>query len=248
MKIGSALIASISLSNLECLNVWWDSLPFSTIDFDDFVRAVDRRVHDKNRRHLRSKRNTLASSLYVGESERHKAANPSAAYAVAESQRLNMELYESRCASVQRFVAMCVLFHETARRVESFFPAVSFGVLGYRIDRTHSMLRVASTASPVSGADVRERMERLQSIHVIEHAVQVISAAWVRYRHRETKKMLFQRRNITMSHIRERSGSSSTAGHSSSNSLNGNMRQDEELTKVSSTISDGENEHSSSSS
>lgn len=168
-------------------------------DFDAFVRAVGRKEHEKTRRVQRSKRSLdgLSSSIYVGESNRRIAEDKSAedgiitgcgGYAVAESQRMNMELYESRCASLQRFVAMCVVFHEMGTRVQSFFPAHSCGYLGYRVDRTHSMLRVATTASPVSGADVRERMERLQSIHVIENAVKVISSAWYRYRRNETKK------------------------------------------------------------
>ena len=120
-----------------------------------------------------------------------------------------MELYESRCASLQRFVAMCVIFHEMGSRVQAFFPSISLGFLGYRTDRTHSMLRIATTASPVSGADVRERIERLQSIHVIEHATKVISAAWYRYRHNQTKKLF---RIKSQSKLISRRRSSSMAG------------------------------------
>lgn len=35
---------------------------------------------------------------------------------------------------------MCVIFHTMGRRVADFWPAVSFGLLGYRIDRTHSIM------------------------------------------------------------------------------------------------------------
>ena len=84
--------------------------------------------------------------------------------AVAETQTLAMRLYESRVASLERAVAFFVLFHEMGARVAAFWPGVSRGLLGYRIDRTHSIMRIATTASPVSGADVRERMKALAQL------------------------------------------------------------------------------------
>jgi hypothetical protein len=98
------------------------------------------------------------------------------------SQDFSMELYESRIASMQRFVAMTVMFHQMGSRVQGFFPRMSFGLLGYRMDRTHSIMRIATTASPVSGADVRERMEVLLLIKTVKQAVATISRAWLRYR------------------------------------------------------------------
>lgn len=68
---------------------------------------------------------------------------------LAQSQHLVQELYESRVASMQRFVAMCVLFHHMSKRVERFFAKISFGYWAYRMDRTHSIVRIATTASPV---------------------------------------------------------------------------------------------------
>lgn len=68
---------------------------------------------------------------------------------LAQSQHLVQELYESRIASMQRFVAMCVLFHHMSKRVERFFAKISFGYWAYRMDRTHSIVRIATTASPV---------------------------------------------------------------------------------------------------
>lgn len=73
---------------------------------------------------------------------------------IARNQSFVQELYESRIASLQRFVAMTVMFHQMGWRVERFFSKNSFGLLGYRIDRTHSIMRIATTASPVSGADI----------------------------------------------------------------------------------------------
>lgn len=46
---------------------------------------------------------------------------------------------------MERFVAMCVVFHQTRKRVQEFFPRISFGYLGYSMDRTHSILRIATS-------------------------------------------------------------------------------------------------------
>ena len=81
-------------------------------------------------------------------------ARKNAEIETARNQTFIQELYESRIASLQRFVAMTVMFHQMGWRVERFFSKNSFGLLGYRMDRTHSIMRIATTASPVSGADV----------------------------------------------------------------------------------------------
>ena len=62
------------------------------------------------------------------------------------------------CQSMQRFVSFCVLFHFMAKKVQDFWPAVSLGLLRYDMSRSHSIMRVASTASPVSGADLRTKI------------------------------------------------------------------------------------------
>lgn len=67
-------------------------------------------------------------------------------------------------------------------RVQSFFPKISFGLLGYRMDRTHSIMRIATTASPVSGADVRERMEELRLMLKVERSVQLITRTWRKWK------------------------------------------------------------------
>lgn len=107
-----------------------------------------------------------------------------------KSQDFSQELYESRIASLQRFVAMTVMFHQMGSQVEGFFRRFSLGFLGYRFDRTHSIMRIATTASPVSGADVRERMRILQMLKQINHAVHVISVAWLRYKRQKDKRHL----------------------------------------------------------
>lgn len=106
-------------------------------------------------------------------------------FVVAQSQHLVQELYETRIASMQRFVAMCVFFHHISKRVESFFAKISFGLWAYRIDRTHSIVRIATTASPISGSDVRQRIERLRLWKKVRHSVYLIEVAYLEYRDRK---------------------------------------------------------------
>jgi hypothetical protein len=47
---------------------------------------------------------------------------------------------------------------QMGKRVADFWPAVSFGYLGYSTSRTHSIMRIATTASPVSGAEVHSSL------------------------------------------------------------------------------------------
>ena len=76
-------------------------------------------------------------------------------------QGLLQRLYESRYASLQRFVGFAVLFHAMARKVEAFWRFASLGVLAYDMSRSHSIMRIATTASPVSGSEVRDRLVHL---------------------------------------------------------------------------------------
>ena len=122
---------------------------------------------------------------YFGATLRETAPEGTALFSLCESQSLIMELYESRIASMQRFVAMTVMFHEMRRRVHRFFPRVSFDYLGDRIDRTHSsIMRIATTASPVSGSDVRERID------TIKLKYSITKAAWYMYCQQESQRLL----------------------------------------------------------
>ena len=102
-------------------------------------------------------------------------------FVMSQSQHLSHELYESRIASMQRFVAMTIMFHQMGMRVQTFFPRISFGLLGYRMDRTHSIMRVATTASPVSGADVRDRMVEWHVRNKVQKAVNIVTRRWKRW-------------------------------------------------------------------
>jgi len=103
-------------------------------------------------------------------------------FSIARSQEFAMELYESRIASLQRFVAMAVMFHQMGERVQVFFATISFGWLGYRMDRTHSIMRIASTASPVSGSDVKHKMRQLALLKKVQHSIHVIKTAYLHYK------------------------------------------------------------------
>ena len=50
---------------------------------------------------------------YFGEELRKTAPKGVGAFMMSQSQHLAMELYESRVASMQRFVAMTVMFHQS---------------------------------------------------------------------------------------------------------------------------------------
>lgn len=75
--------------------------------------------------------------------------------------------------------------------MQSFFPKISFGLLGYRMDRTHSIMRIATTASPVSGADVREKMDELRLMIQIDRSVRLISRTWKKWK--ESKRNIHDR-------------------------------------------------------
>jgi hypothetical protein len=118
-------------------------------------------------------------------------------FMLARSQHFSQELYETRIASLQRFLAMTVMFHQMGKRVQEFFATISFGFLGYRMDRTHSIMRIATTASPVSGSDVRQRMRHLQLLKKVQHSINVISTAYLTYKaKKETERVKeLERRN-----------------------------------------------------
>ena len=78
-----------------------------------------------------------------------------------ERQAFVQSLYEGRMASLERFVSFLICFHAMGKRVQDFWPRVSCGMLGYDMSRSHSIMRIATTASPVSGSEVRFKMLEL---------------------------------------------------------------------------------------
>lgn len=132
---------------------------------------------------------TASRERYFGELTRKLNAGKSSGkhldFHLTRSQHLSQELYETRVASLQRFVSMTVMFHQMGMRVQSFFQRISFGALGYHMDKTHSIMRVATTASPVSGAHVRQRRQQLQQYNKVKHSVAVISTAYLKFKERK---------------------------------------------------------------
>ena len=59
--------------------------------------------------------------------------------------------HENRHASFERYVAFLVLFHQMTVRVASFAP------LAFNISRSQSQLRVATTAAPISAAEIQQQ-------------------------------------------------------------------------------------------
>ena len=80
-----------------------------------------------------------------------------------------------------------VLFHAMAKSVADFWRVTSAGVLGYDLSRTQSILRVATTACPTGGSEVRERMVALEAWSDERWAALVIQRL-VRWRRRAARK------------------------------------------------------------
>jgi hypothetical protein len=174
-----------------------DSTETGHLDYDDFLRVLHISElesgihlppsHRDERGHIQIE---PSREKYFGETLRKYNSGKSGKdvdFIVARSQENAMQLYETRIASLQRFVAMTVMFHQMGIRVQTFFAMISFGFLGYRMDRTHSNMRIATTASPVSGADVKQQMRQLQLLKKVKHSIHVISGAYLNYKAKKEK-------------------------------------------------------------
>ena len=178
---------SISRGHLEQLFQEVDTDGSGELSFDEFLKisrmpTLLAELGTKNRDSRGLVQVQASKERYFGEELRKHTKLGVNSFAMSASQHFSMTLYESRIASMQRFVAMTVMFHQMGMRVQSFFPKISFGLLGYNMDRTHSIMRIATTASPVSGADVREKMEELRLVLKVERSVQLISRCWKKWK------------------------------------------------------------------
>ena len=176
-----------------------DSDASARVSYQEFERFVQDNGMDVSTLKMppshRDKRGIIqieaTTEKYFGETVRKinagKRDSQEVDFALARHQHIVQELYETRIASMQRFVSMIVMFHHMGKRVQQFFATISFGLWSYRMDRTHSIMRIATTASPVSGADVRDRMEHLRLLKKVQHSVAVISHAYLSYQQRKSK-------------------------------------------------------------
>jgi len=87
-------------------------------------------------------------------------------------------LTETRFDSMQRFISFCVLFHAMGKACQDFWPRASFGILGYDMSRSQSIMRVATTASPVAGMEVRSRLQTIQEHKTLHLAASSIQRIW----------------------------------------------------------------------
>jgi hypothetical protein len=194
------------------------------LDYDEFLNLLNTTNLEQSIKAPPSNRNDkgviqieASPEKYFGEILRKYNAGKSMKdldFMLARSQHFSQELYETRIASLQRFVAMTIMFHQMGKRVQEFFAKVSFGWWGYRMDRTHSIMRIATTASPVSGADVRQRMRHLRLLTKVNHSIHVISVAWQRYKERKDgkrMKQLIERQATSSSMTRSTSSESATS-------------------------------------
>ena len=137
-----------------------DTSHTGAVDYNEFIAFLRKMGYDQQVKIPPSNRDSrgliqieASKERYFGETLRKYNAGKNNVkdmdFVLAQSQHLVQELYETRIASMQRFVAMCVFFHHISKRVERFFANISFGWLAYRMDRTHSIVRIATTASPI---------------------------------------------------------------------------------------------------
>ena len=149
------------------------------VDFEEFVEAMDasslERLVKLQMKNDDKQAWLLASEeIYYGKSLRETAPASLRGYNLVETQHVSMKLYESRIASLERCVAFFVMSHALGRTVADWWPFWTLGFFRYRIDRTHSIMRIATTASPVSGADIRERMKQLALVKQCRNTLQKI--------------------------------------------------------------------------
>jgi hypothetical protein len=170
----------------------------SLTDFIRIIKLPEMEIAYKSQLSVRDENGIIqvqaSNESYFGEAcmkglKMNKLKDP-ALICATKAQDFAQELYESRIASMQRFVGMTVMFYEMGSLVERFFHRISLGLLSYRYDRTHSIVRIATTASPVSGADVGERKRILKTLRDIHHAVHIISVSWLTYKKRKEENYL----------------------------------------------------------
>lgn len=188
----------IAISNLFVLGKYSDYEGKGYIFFDDFFTLMSMHKIDVERvlkPCIRDARGLIqvgpCQERFFGESliqSDDKDDKIRVSLGAMRNQHLSQELYESRIASMQRFVAMTVLFHQMGSRVSGFFSKISFGLLGYRMDRSHSIMRIATTASPISGAEIRERADALHYGRKVNDALDVIANAWLTYDAKKKKR------------------------------------------------------------
>ena len=103
------------------------------LDFEEFAKVCEMDVMQRMRASMTKKHSSVSArasvepseELFFGETMLERAgglANKEQAFKIAKTQALSMNLYETRVASLQRAVAMYVMFHEMGKRCAKFWP------------------------------------------------------------------------------------------------------------------------------
>ena len=137
-----------------------------------------------------------SDEAYFGKKLRATAPPSMHPMKLVDAQALSMRLYESRVASLQRAVAFYVLFHKLGQTVADWWPRWTLGLFKYRIDRTHSIMRIATTASPVSGAEVRDRMFHMALEKQWKRAIDTISLMTREFKKRNDERRLLAKHGL----------------------------------------------------
>ena len=115
------------------------------LSFDDFLKiarmpSLLADLGTKNRDSRGLVQVQASKVKYFGEEIRKHASPGVDSMAMSQSQNFSMELYESRVASLQRFVAMTVMFHQMGYRVQTFFPKMEELRLMLKIERSVQLI------------------------------------------------------------------------------------------------------------
>jgi hypothetical protein len=110
-----------------------------------------------------------------------------------------------RCsAAAAAQVSFMVLFHTMGKTVMDFWPRVSFGCLRYSMDRTQSIVRIATTAAPVTAMDVRALMlvhaKDMQRSHMLE-LIRRIARKWREWTRAQMLRRIRQSHQMTNEHL-----------------------------------------------
>jgi hypothetical protein len=91
-------------------------------------------------------------------------------------------LTETRFNSMQRLCSHFVLLHAQAKLVQDFWPAATCGVFKYDMSRSQSVMRIATTASPVPGMELRARVLEILLATQRLKAVTLIQRHWKKHK------------------------------------------------------------------
>ena len=130
--------------------------------------------------------------------------------AMCDRQVMLQQLYETRFASLQRLISFMIMFHAMGKSVQDFWPRVSFGLLGYSMSRSQSMLRVASTAAPVSGSEVRDRIIELEKEELAIWAARRLQR-WARWTLEVRRQIVSTAGKVVVEQSAEKSSEAMTA-------------------------------------